>query len=254
MNGGESAQVFDRHIIPKWKPVLWYTKGECDHLSWCGDLIDADASDKRFHRWGQSVGQMEWLVRLATVPGQIILDPFCGGGTTGVAALRLQRMFIGVDIDQTAIAQTAARLKDAGDRSNNTQNKVQGEKNKMLMRGSNRLRSWPLRLTASTTPPNLPQLCATRDPLRRIIAGRARGSESTAWIRPLARMAESEREIQCAHRRSVYEGCGPSPRTFATRCEFAVARCVQGRNAKGSISRHQSSITPKASTSKRQGA
>ena len=113
MTCGESAQIFDRHIIPKWKPVLWYTKGGCDHLPWCGDLIDADANDKRFHRWGQSVGQMEWLVRLATVPGQIILDPFCGGGTTGVAALRLQRMFIGVDIDQTAIAQTAARLKDA---------------------------------------------------------------------------------------------------------------------------------------------
>jgi DNA methylase len=112
MTCGESAQIFDRHIIPKWKPVLWYTKGGCDHLPWCGDLIDADANDKRFHRWGQSVGQMEWLVRLATVPGQIILDPFCGGGTTGVAALQLQRMFIGVDIDQTAIAQTAARLKD----------------------------------------------------------------------------------------------------------------------------------------------
>jgi 16S rRNA G966 N2-methylase RsmD len=112
MTCGESAQIFDRHIIPKWKPVLWYTKGGCDHLPWCGDLIDADANDKRFHRWAQSVGQMEWLVRLATVPGQLILDPFCGGGTTGVAALRLQRMFIGVDIDQTAIAQTASRLDD----------------------------------------------------------------------------------------------------------------------------------------------
>jgi 16S rRNA G966 N2-methylase RsmD len=112
MTCGESAQIFDRHIIPKWKPVLWYTKGGCDHLPWCGDLIDADANDKRFHRWGQSVGQMEWLVRLATVPGQLILDPFCGVGTTGVAALRLQRMFIGVDIDQTAIAQTASRLDD----------------------------------------------------------------------------------------------------------------------------------------------
>jgi methylase of polypeptide subunit release factors len=111
--GGENTQIFDQHVIPKWKPVIWYTKGDCDHLPWTGDLIEPDANDKRFHRWGQSVRQMEWLVRLATVPGQLILDPFCGGGTTGVAALRLQRMFIGVDIDQTAIAQTAARLKDA---------------------------------------------------------------------------------------------------------------------------------------------
>ena len=108
---GENAQVFDRHIIPKWKPVLWYTKGNCDHLSWTGDIIEADANDKRFHVWGQSVGQMEWIIKRASLPGQIILDPFCGGGTTGVAALQLQRMFIGVDIDRTAIAQTAERCK-----------------------------------------------------------------------------------------------------------------------------------------------
>jgi hypothetical protein len=110
---GREHQLFDRHIIPKWKPVLWYTKGDCAHLSWTGDVIPADAKDKRFHRWGQSVRQMEWIIERASLPGQLILDPFCGGGTTGVAALRLQRMFIGVDIDQTAIAQTAARLKDA---------------------------------------------------------------------------------------------------------------------------------------------
>jgi site-specific DNA-methyltransferase (adenine-specific) len=60
---------------------------------------------------------MEWLVRLATVPGQLILDPFCGGGTTGVAALQLQRMFIGVDIDQTAITQTASRLDELHSKS-----------------------------------------------------------------------------------------------------------------------------------------
>jgi 16S rRNA G966 N2-methylase RsmD len=108
----ENTQIFDRHIIPKWKPVIWYTKGKCENLPWSGDIIEADANDKRFHVWGQSVGQMEWIIKRASLPGQIILDPFCGGGTTGVAALQLQRMFIGVDIDRTAIAQTAARLTD----------------------------------------------------------------------------------------------------------------------------------------------
>src|SRR4051812_42664249 len=84
--GRENTQIFDRHIIPKWKPVLWYTKGDCAHLPWTGDVIQPDAKDKRFHRWGQSVTQMEWMVERASVPGHLILDPFCGGGTTGVAA------------------------------------------------------------------------------------------------------------------------------------------------------------------------
>jgi DNA modification methylase len=110
---GENTRIFDRHIFPNWKPVLWYTKGTCAHLSWTSDIIKADANDKRFHPWGQSVRQMERLVELASLPGQIILDPFCGGGSTGVAALRLGRRFIGLDIDKSCIEQTAARLKDA---------------------------------------------------------------------------------------------------------------------------------------------
>ena len=109
---GENTRIFDRHIFPNWKPVLWYTKGKCAHLPWTGDIIKADANDKRFHRWGQSERQMERMVELASLPGQIILDPFCGGGSTGVAALRLGRQFIGLDIDKKCIAQTAARLRD----------------------------------------------------------------------------------------------------------------------------------------------
>jgi 16S rRNA G966 N2-methylase RsmD len=112
-SGRERQPLFERHIIPNWKPVLWYIKGDCNHLPCVGDVIRADPKDKRFHHWGQSETQMERIVELASVPGQTILDPFCGGGTTGVAALRLGRQFIGLDIDKKCIEQTAARLKDA---------------------------------------------------------------------------------------------------------------------------------------------
>ena len=111
-NSGGRTQIFDRRILPKWKPVLWYVKGGRDDLEWIGDVIESDGNnDKRFHRWGHSEAQMEEIVKRVGLTGQIILDPFCGGGTTEVAALRLGRLFIGIDIDERSIAVTAERLK-----------------------------------------------------------------------------------------------------------------------------------------------
>jgi site-specific DNA-methyltransferase (adenine-specific) len=42
---------------------------------------------------------MRYLVRLVTPPGGIVLDPFAGSGSTGVAALQLGFRFIGFDLD-----------------------------------------------------------------------------------------------------------------------------------------------------------
>jgi DNA modification methylase len=42
-----------------------------------------------------------------------VLDPFCGSGTTGVAALELGHQFIGTDLDPAAIAIAKRRLAQA---------------------------------------------------------------------------------------------------------------------------------------------
>lgn len=42
---------------------------------------------------------MQWLVRLVTPPGGTVLDPFCGSGSTGVAARREGFRFIGIEQD-----------------------------------------------------------------------------------------------------------------------------------------------------------
>jgi site-specific DNA-methyltransferase (adenine-specific)/site-specific DNA-methyltransferase (cytosine-N4-specific) len=51
-----------------------------------------------------------WWVRYLSKPGDLILDPFAGSGTTGVAALRLGRRFAGAEQDATHYATACERL------------------------------------------------------------------------------------------------------------------------------------------------
>lgn len=106
---GASVQVFGRRIKSNWKPVLYFAKGAVawEHVN---DVFESGERDKRFHAWGQSESGMAQVVERFTVPGQVVLDPFCGAGTTGVAALSLGRRFIGIDIDGQCVAKAKSRL------------------------------------------------------------------------------------------------------------------------------------------------
>ena len=42
----------------------------------------------------------EWFIRLFTEPGDVVLDPFSGSGTTAVAAVELNRLYVGIDISR----------------------------------------------------------------------------------------------------------------------------------------------------------
>ena len=56
---------------------------------------------------------MRWLCRLVTPPGGLILDPFMGSGSTGVAAVEEGFRFVGIDIEQHHVDIAERRLKHA---------------------------------------------------------------------------------------------------------------------------------------------
>lgn len=56
---------------------------------------------------------MRWLVRLVTPPGGVVLDPFTGSGTTGVAALLEGFKFIGCEREDEYFALAKARIDKA---------------------------------------------------------------------------------------------------------------------------------------------
>lgn len=109
--GGQSPQLWDRKVNSFWKPVLWFTKGEYDG-KWLGDVVKSEVNDndKDFHEWGQSESGMADLIKRATGEGDLVLDPFVGGGTTGRVALDLKRKFIGVDNDPESVRLSKQRL------------------------------------------------------------------------------------------------------------------------------------------------
>lgn len=55
---------------------------------------------------------LERIIEIATEEGDVVLDPFCGSGTTLVAAKLLNRKHIGIDASEEAIKLTKARLKN----------------------------------------------------------------------------------------------------------------------------------------------
>lgn len=111
--GGQSPQIWPRKVNTFWKPVLWFVKGEYDG-DWIGDVARSatNDNDKRYHKWGQSESGMADLIERFTYPGDLVLDPFLGGGTTGVVALDLGRRFIGIDKDEAAIKTSAYRFSE----------------------------------------------------------------------------------------------------------------------------------------------
>jgi site-specific DNA-methyltransferase (adenine-specific) len=57
---------------------------------------------------------MDRIVRASTHAGGLVVDPFCGSGTTLVAAFQAGRRFVGSDVGELAITTTSNRLRAEG--------------------------------------------------------------------------------------------------------------------------------------------
>jgi len=66
---------------------------------------------KNHHPCVKPVHLMAWLVRLVSKEGDIVLDPFMGSGTTGVACKKLNRNFIGIELDPEYCKISEVRIK-----------------------------------------------------------------------------------------------------------------------------------------------
>ncbi len=73
----------------------------------------------------------EWFIKLFTEPGDVVLDPFIGSGTTALAAAQLGRQYVGIDINREyidlarkRISETQIRLPNIADLSGLKENSI----------------------------------------------------------------------------------------------------------------------------------
>ena len=110
------------NMAPAWEPVAWLFKpyeytitdnvlaNELGAINISESLIDGKSptnilrfgfgkDEERYHEAQKPVELLEYLIRLVTRPGQIIIDPFMGSGSTAVACKRMGRSFIGFELN-----------------------------------------------------------------------------------------------------------------------------------------------------------
>jgi site-specific DNA-methyltransferase (adenine-specific) len=97
-----------RNLIATWKPVLIFQKLPFKKIEETlednikeSKPFNYDERDMHKSNWGQSLGKFEWIIDKFTKPGDLIVEPFAGTGTTLVASKNMKRRCIGYEIDKT---------------------------------------------------------------------------------------------------------------------------------------------------------
>lgn len=125
------------NLRPVFEPILWFMKpyklggtiadniikynvgayNERAILSYLDNAsniikIKSLKSDKGLHPTQKPVELMKILIDLTTIEGQTVLDPFCGSGSTLLAAKQLNRNYIGIEINKEYFDIALNRLND----------------------------------------------------------------------------------------------------------------------------------------------
>lgn len=77
---------------------------------WTGSLTKPSEKTEGKHPTQKPEYLLERIIIASTREGDVILDPFCGSGTTGVVAKRLNRMFAGIELQEEYLQITRKRM------------------------------------------------------------------------------------------------------------------------------------------------
>lgn len=101
----------------RYEPLVWVSGKEA--VAKRGDVFEAfpiafkAQAENASHPTQKPVVLMAEILRDFTAPDSLVLDPFMGSGTTGVAAVNLGRRFVGIEIDPGHFETSCERIEAA---------------------------------------------------------------------------------------------------------------------------------------------
>jgi len=107
------GRIYTDSKIPQLKRYLDELEGQAIHELWA-DIppINPQAKERMGYPTQKPLALLERIIQASSNEGDLVLDPFCGCGTTIIAAQKLKRRWIGIDITHLAISLMKYRLHD----------------------------------------------------------------------------------------------------------------------------------------------
>jgi hypothetical protein len=99
-----------RGVKESWKAVVAFCKPPIKAADYPSDFLQGTGPQKDLHVWQQNQAEAEYLIERLTSPGDFIVDPFLGSGTTLAAAKKLGRSYLGCEIDSGTAKLARRRL------------------------------------------------------------------------------------------------------------------------------------------------
>lgn len=112
LHSGKKGLMKEYGIRVGWKPIFWFVKKTRDDPSSIVQDVVSGGEEKDYHEWQQAEKEaLYWIEKLCPQDG-MICDPFLGGGTTAVAAIKLNRKWIGIEESKKTAKIADNRIKD----------------------------------------------------------------------------------------------------------------------------------------------
>lgn len=105
--------------LSTYQPILHYGGRQLNfNQDWSDERFDVQTiatpqsnfSDGKYHVAQKPLELLEWLVKTGSLPGELVLDPMAGSGTTGVACVKNNRDFILIEREDEHIQSIQQRL------------------------------------------------------------------------------------------------------------------------------------------------
>jgi len=114
-------KIMGQYYMSQYEYILFLRKGKGVKINNCGtpDILSVKnkkikgVDNKNLHDTEKPIALMKILIENSSKENEIVLDPFMGIGSTGIACVELNRDFIGIELDREYYETATTRIEEA---------------------------------------------------------------------------------------------------------------------------------------------